>query len=350
MRRCVELARLGAGYVAPNPMVGSVLVHEGRIIGEGYHGFYGGPHAEVNCLASVMEQDKSFIAKSKLYVSLEPCNHFGKTPPCTDLILKNKIPEVIIGCIDRNALVSGKGVQKLREAGIKVMTGILEPECTELNKRFFSFQTLRRPYLILKWAQTSDGIVGLPDQRLHISNACTNLLVHQWRGTEQAILVGKRTLEEDDPQLSNRNGSGNQPVRVVLCRQPPHGHFAMYSQPGKTIVFNTEVEKDNGSVVWKKVHQENYLGEVLSVLFQMGIQSVLVEGGPFTLQRFFDSGLWDECRIITNTKMIGGKGAKAPVLPMAKLVHSQSIMDDSVQYFVTPHNNFVACNELSDYF
>lgn len=350
MRRCIELARLGAGHVAPNPMVGAVLVYEGEIIGEGYHEVYGSAHAEVNCVNNVAPEKRKLISQSRLFVSLEPCNHFGKTPPCTDLILRNKIPEVIVGCVDKNELVSGKGIQKLKEAGVKVSTGVLEVECMELNKRFFTFQTLSRPYIILKWAQTTNGYIGIDGQRLIISNAYTNKLVHKWRSQEQAIVIGRQTALADDPLLNNRYGSGQQPLRVILCHRPVSENLKMFSVGGKTIVFNSGIEKERDQILWKKIDKEHYLQEVLVILHEMAVQSVLVEGGAFTLQQFFDSGLWDECRIITNAKMIGGGGVKAPVLPTANLVHSQTIMDDSVQYFVNPHNNFVACNELSDYF
>lgn len=350
MRRCVELARLGSGYAAPNPMVGAVLVHDGNIIGEGYHEIYGGPHAEVNCVNSVSDDQKELISKSCLYVSLEPCNHFGKTPPCTDLIFENKIPEVAVGCVDKNILVSGKGIQRLREAGMKVSIGILEEECTDLNKRFFTFQTLKRPYIILKWAQTMNGFIGLPGERLHISNAYTNVLNHKWRSEEQAILIGKQTALADDPLLNNRYGSGRQPLRIVLCHSPATSDLKMFSEEGKTIVFNTEIEMVNGEISWKKIDKENYLDEILSALYQMNVQSILVEGGTFTLQQFFDNGLWDECRIITNTEMQVNRGIKSPVIPPMKVVHSQTILDDSIQYCVNTYNNFVAYNRLSDYF
>lgn len=350
MKRCVELARLGSGYVAPNPMVGSVLVHDEKIIGEGYHEIYGGPHAEVNCINSVPGDLREFIPQSRLYVSLEPCNHFGKTPPCTDLILKHKIPEVIIGCIDKNALVSGKGIRKLRDSGVKVTTGVLEEECTMLNKRFFTLQTLKRPYIILKWAQTSDGFIGRVGDRVHISNPYTNTLVHQWRSEEQSILVGKQTILTDDPLLNNRYGTGRQPVRIVLCNQPLSGDHRIFSEEGNVIVFNTEIENKDGNIFWKKVDKANYLEEVLSNLYQMNVQSVLVEGGAFTLQQFINKDIWDECRVITNTKMEVGSGIKAPVIPPLNLVHSQQITDDFIQYYVNTHNNFVAHNKLSDYF
>lgn len=350
MQRCVELAKLGSGRVAPNPMVGAVLVYKGEIIGEGYHEYYGGAHAEVNCLMSVRQQKSDLIAQSRLYVSLEPCNHFGKTPPCTDLILKNRIPEVTIGCIDRNALVSGAGVQRLKDAGVKVVTGVLEKECMELNKRFFTNQVFQRPYVILKWAQTSNGIIGDPAGRLHISNAYTNILVHKWRSEEQAVLVGCRTAIADDPLLTNRYGSGNQPTRIILCNKLPRKRLNMYAQDGTTIVFNTEVDDTHSNVLMKKVNSAGYLQEVLSVLYKMHIQSILVEGGSFTLQQFFDSGYWDECRIITNMQLAKDVGIPAPTLPSMHLHATQTVLSDLIQYFANTQNNFVVHNELTDYF
>lgn len=350
MSRCLQLALLGAGSVSPNPMVGAVLVHEGEIIGEGYHAFYGGPHAEVNCIESVVAEKKKLISHARLFVSLEPCNHFGKTPPCTDLILQNKIPEVIIGCIDKNNLVGGKGMERLEEAGVRVKVNVLEDECTDLNKRFFTMQTLQRPYIILKWAQTVNGIIGDPAQRLHISNAYTHTLVHKWRSEEQSVLVGCGTAMADDPLLTNRYGSGRQPVKIVLCREVPQKKFRMFSEPGTTLIFNTEREDQQENVSWKKVNEVDYLKEVMSILFKMDIQSILVEGGAKTLQEFFDEGLWDECRIITNTKMTSVGKITAPQLPTMKALNTQWILNDMIQFYANPHNNFVVSHNISDYF
>ncbi|MGZ5221245.1 MAG: bifunctional diaminohydroxyphosphoribosylaminopyrimidine deaminase/5-amino-6-(5-phosphoribosylamino)uracil reductase RibD, partial [Chitinophagaceae bacterium] len=216
MWRCIQLARLGSGNVAPNPMVGSVLVHGNKIIGDGYHRQFGQAHAEVNCLASVKEEHKSFIADSTLYVSLEPCAHFGKTPPCVDLIIKNKIPLVVVGCRDPFSQVNGKGIEKLQAAGIEVIVGILENECRDLNKRFFLYHQERRLYIVLKWAQTSDNKIGLlVSGGLAISNEFSNRLVHKWRSEEMAIVVGTNTAFNDDPQLNTRLWPGKNPVRVV---------------------------------------------------------------------------------------------------------------------------------------
>lgn len=252
MHRCLQLARLGAGAVAPNPMVGAVLVHEGRIIGEGYHRQYGCPHAEVDCLQSVLEGDKHLIPQSILYVSLEPCAHFGKTPPCADLIIGHKIPHVVVGCRDPFPAVNGKGIEKLQAAGTHVEAGVLEAACRKLNERFFTFHQQHRPYVVLKWAQTADGKMAKDGpERLLISNAMTNRLVHRWRSEEMAILVGTNTAWADNPSLTTRLWPGPNPVRLVVdlhLRLPKNLHLFDASAP--TLVFNLlQHTVDDG---WKK--------------------------------------------------------------------------------------------------
>ena len=260
MRRCLELATLGCGNVAPNPMVGAVLVFNDRVIGEGYHQKYGEAHAEVNCIDSVAEADKKLISSSTLYVSLEPCAHFGKTPPCADLIIQHKIPRVIIGCRDPFKEVDGKGIEKLKAAGVHIETGILEDDCRELNKRFFSFHTKQRPYVILKWAQTADGFIAATNhppgertlkesaekkERLHISNEYSNRLVHKWRSEEAAILIGTNTALLDDPELTTRLWPGRSPVRLILdmdLRLP--AHLKIFDRSVRTIVFNSIKEEE----------------------------------------------------------------------------------------------------------
>lgn len=344
MNRCIQLALLGAGRVAPNPMVGAVLVHNDRIIGEGYHRLYGKAHAEVNCIDSVAEQDRPLIPDSILYVSLEPCSHFGKTPPCADMIIREHIRDVRIGCIDTTPKVNGKGVQKLSDAGVEVKTGICGQECIQLNKRFFTFNTLHRPYVILKWAQTVNGMVGQQGARLYISNTYTNKQVHQWRSEEASILIGNHTAKQDNPLLTNRYGSGNQPIRIILSGDNAPAGLNMFTAPGTTIVFNTSVAKAVGQVEYVKVDNANYLNDVLSFLYQKKIQSVLVEGGAFTHQRFFDAGLWDECRIITNRKMMISGGVPAANPPEMTLAAEETVMDDLIQYYINNRNPFVASN------
>jgi diaminohydroxyphosphoribosylaminopyrimidine deaminase / 5-amino-6-(5-phosphoribosylamino)uracil reductase len=333
MRRCVELARQAAGYTAPNPMVGAVLVHEGRIIGEGYHQQYGGPHAEVHCIESVKEEDRPLIRESTLYVSLEPCAHFGKTPPCADLIVRHQIPMVVIGYRDPFVAVDGKGIDKLKAAGIKVELGVLEQECTELNKRFFTFHQHHRPYIVLKWAQTADGKIAHEDySRLHISNAFTNRLVHKWRSEEAAILVGTNTALFDDPQLTTRSWSGADPMRLVVdmdLRLP--SSLKVFDRKEKTIVFNAVRHEEEENLLYYQVTKDVSLVHQLSnALYQLKILSVLVEGGAKLLQSFIDAGYWDEARIVTNEALFVGEGIAAPVMGEARLVETERIGADRI--------------------
>ncbi|MGC4038923.1 MAG: bifunctional diaminohydroxyphosphoribosylaminopyrimidine deaminase/5-amino-6-(5-phosphoribosylamino)uracil reductase RibD [Chitinophagaceae bacterium] len=250
MQRCLQLAALGAGFVAPNPMVGAVLVYNNRIIGEGWHQKYGEAHAEVNCINSVIQEDKQFISSSVLYVSLEPCAHHGKTPPCADLIIRDKIPKVVIGCRDPFKEVDGKGIEKLKQAGVEVVLNVLEKECTELNKRFFTFYTKHRPYIILKWAQTNDlRISSGNDERLLISNEFSNRLVHKWRSEEAAILVGTNTAMSDDPELTTRLWSGPSPVRLVIDMELKLPlSLKIFNNSSRTIVFNKIKHEDSGNI------------------------------------------------------------------------------------------------------
>jgi diaminohydroxyphosphoribosylaminopyrimidine deaminase/5-amino-6-(5-phosphoribosylamino)uracil reductase len=346
MQRCIQLAGFGAGAVAPNPMVGAVLVYSDRIIGEGWHQKYGEAHAEVNCLKSVQEKDKELISRSTLFVSLEPCAHFGKTPPCTDLIIKNKIPKVVIGCRDPFKEVDGKGIEKLSAAGIEVVTGILEEECIELNKRFFTFHTRQRPYIILKWAQTRDGFMApinplqeenLASQRprLFISNDITNRLVHKWRSEEAAIMIGTNTALLDNPELTARLWPGKSPVRLVIdlnLRLP--SSLKIFDGKVKTIVFNYLVQEEKTNLVYFKLDKKMPLIPQLSdSLFHLQFQSVLVEGGAKLLQSFIDTGIWDEARVITNTKLTTGNGLPAPVLKSDESYFEEQIQADTISYF-----------------
>jgi diaminohydroxyphosphoribosylaminopyrimidine deaminase / 5-amino-6-(5-phosphoribosylamino)uracil reductase len=339
MHRCIYLARLGAGYTAPNPMVGAVLVHNDCIIGEGWHKKYGGAHAEVNCINDALHHPSvsaAMISNSTLYVSLEPCAHHGKTPPCADLIIKHKIPKVVIGCRDPFSEVNGKGIEKLTAANVEVITGVLENECTDLNKRFFVFHTQHRPYILLKWAQTADGFIASSPQihsgkseksghaglqRLLISNEYSNRVVHKWRSEEAAILVGTNTALHDNPALTSRLWPGPSPVRVVLdatLRLPLS--LQVFEQPVKTIVFNYIKEAQEGNLFFKKMDaNKNSIRQVVDGLYRMDIQSVLVEGGAALLQSFIGEGLWDEARVITNTELFIGKGVAAPLLAPEKL-------------------------------
>jgi len=336
MSRCIQLAQQGAGTVAPNPMVGAVLVHEERIIGEGYHQQYGGPHAEVNCIQSVKEDDKHLIPYSTLYVSLEPCAHFGKTPPCSDLIIRNKIPNIIIGCRYPFKKVDGKGIEKLKAAGVGVELGVLENECRELNKRFFVFHTQHRPYIILKWAQTADDkITSAGNERLLISNDYTNRLVHKWRSEEASILVGTNTALLDDPELTNRYWMGPSPVRLVVDMDLslPQS-LKLFDKKNKTIVFNTVKHDEQENLVYYQVRKEESLvSQLLNALYQLKILSVLVEGGAKLLQSFIDEEFWDEIRVIKNEELIINNGLQAPLFHSANPVSQIKIESDIVSTY-----------------
>jgi diaminohydroxyphosphoribosylaminopyrimidine deaminase / 5-amino-6-(5-phosphoribosylamino)uracil reductase len=336
MYRCLELAKLGAGYVAPNPMVGAVLVYKDRIIGEGWHKEYGKAHAEVNCINAVKEENRKLIPLSTLYVSLEPCAHFGKTPPCADLIIANKIPNVVIGCRDPFEEVNGKGIEKLKAAGINVESGILEEECTLLNKRFFTFHTKKRPFVLLKWAQTNDGfIAGENSNRLLISNENTNRLVHKWRSEEAAIMVGTNTALHDDPSLTTRLWPGISPVRLVIdmnLRLP--GSLTIFDGSIKTIVFNAVKQEEKPNLSFIKLDKEKqFVSQVMGALYKLKIQSVLVEGGAALLQTFIESGIWDEARVIVNGELSIGNGLPAPVLKNEQLITEEKISTDTIRYF-----------------
>ena len=320
MKRCLDLAAKGAGSVAPNPMVGAVLVFNEIIIGEGYHEVYGAAHAEVNCLNAVLPAQTHLIPLSTLYVSLEPCAHFGKTPPCADLIIQHKIPRVVIGCRDPFKEVNGKGIEKLKSAGIEVISGVLESACREMNKRFLCFHTLQRPYIILKWAQSANGkIAGNKEERIYISNTYSNTLVHKWRSEEAAILVGTRTALTDNPVLNTRHWPGKPPVRIVLdlqLRLPVT--LQLFNQQQPTVVLNFFKNETNGQVRYYQLKQEKSLvAQICDALYALNIQSVLVEGGAQLLQTFIDAGCFDEWRIITNQLLEIPRGLSAPVYPAA---------------------------------
>ena len=333
MHRCLELAKKGAGQVTPNPMVGAVLVYGERIIGEGYHQRFGESHAEVNCIESVNSADRSLIQQAVLYVTLEPCSHFGKTPPCADLIIKNKIPKVVIGCRDPFKEVDGKGIGKLRASGIDVGVGVMESECRELNKRFFLFNTLHRPYIILKWANSADNKIANADySRVFISNDYSNRLVHKWRTEEAAVLVGTRTAHLDDPYLTSRLWPGPNPVRLVVdmeLRLPPMLH--LFDQQVKTIVFNKIRHEERENLLYYQVTEDVQLvHQISNALYQLKIQSVLVEGGALLLQSFLDTGLWDEARVITNQNLLIKNGIPGPQISRGKLDQAFSLLDDRV--------------------
>ena len=304
MRRCLQLARLGEYYVAPNPMVGAVLVdveseEDDAIVSEGWHETFGGPHAEVNCLRAAEELGFDSYEDCTLYVNLEPCSHYGKTPPCAKMLIEKKIPRVVIGCLDPNEKVSGRGVQMLRDAGIEVITGVLEDECRALNKRFICLHEQHRPYVILKWAQTADGFLDYKehgDKPLVISNAVTKQLVHQMRAENMAIMVGTRTALLDNPRLLTTRWSGRNPIRVLPDRH--HAvprHFRIFSNDSETVVYEDSTD-------WQ---------HILSDLAGRGIHSLIVEGGRIWLDTILESGIWDEMHIEVSPLRIGD-GVPAP--------------------------------------
>lgn len=317
MNRCLELSEKGLGNVAPNPLVGCVIVHENKIIGEGYHQNYGGPHAEVNAINSV--KNKKLLEKSTLYVTLEPCSHFGKTPPCADLIIKNKIPHVVIASSDPNPLVSGNGIDKLKKAGIVVETSMLKREYEWINRRFFTFFDKQRPYIILKWAETKDGFIDIErknnDANINwITNEASRTLVHKWRTEEQAILIGTKTAISDNPTLTSRFWKGKNPLRIVLDRNLILSkQLNVFNHDASTLVFTTsENHTDSKNLNFSQVDfGKNLIPDILKELYDRKIQSIIIEGGAKTLQSFIDADLWDEARIFTGDISFES-GVKAP--------------------------------------
>lgn len=333
MQRCLELAKNGLGTTYPNPMVGSVIVFDNKIIGEGWHQKAGEPHAEVHAINSV--KDKSLLSKSTIYVSLEPCSHFGKTPPCSDLIILHKIPNIVVGTIDPNEKVAGKGIEKLQQSGAKVTVGVLEKQCLELNQRFFTFHNLKRPYIILKWAESADGFLSPQTKNeqkpVWITNSHSRQLVHKWRTEEQAILVGTTTVLADNPQLNSRDWQGNNPIRIVLDRSGKIPNDYEVKNGNQPTIFITE--KENFVSVenynYETIIFDNQLAEkICGLLFHKGIQSVIIEGGLQTLQTFMDANLWDEARIFKGS-LLFQQGTKAPTLE-GETVKRTTILNDEL--------------------
>lgn len=321
MQRAIELARLGTGFVAPNPRVGCVVVHNSQIIGEGWHRQYGQAHAEVNAIAAV--QNKELLPESTVYVTLEPCAHYGKTPPCSLLLVQSRVKRVVIGTLDPFALVAGKGLTQLNEAGIETQVGVLEEACLHLNRRFFTFLAQKRPYIILKWAQSADGFLApVKKQSYWISSQESRLLTHRWRASEAAILVGGRTVLADDPELTTRLVNGPHPLRLVLTKQPLPDHFRVFNKQARTEQLFYESGQLNIS-----------LPKILTSLFERNVQSILVEGGAATLQAFIEGGWWDEIRLFTAPHELG-EGLKSPEVPAhAELIKAELIGGDTLSWF-----------------
>lgn len=331
MLRAFELAQQGRGAVSPNPLVGCVIVKDNTIIGEGWHQRYGQAHAEVNAVESV--PDKTLLKDSTVYVNLEPCSHVGKTPPCADMLIHHGVEKVIISTLDTNPLVSGKGVKKLKEAGIEVIMGVLESEGRELNKRFFTVVEKGRPYLIFKWAQTSDGFIAKSNfDSKWISDELSRQWVHRWRSEEDAVLVGRHTVLYDNPRLTVRDWTGRNPVRVVLDRfLKTDEHFHVFDQSVPTLCFNTLKAEAKPNLEWIKLDEPHFIQQVVAELQKRKIQSVLIEGGTQVFHRFMEAGLWDEARVFISPQNFT-EGIPAPALS-ATLVSEQQVGADVLRIY-----------------
>jgi diaminohydroxyphosphoribosylaminopyrimidine deaminase/5-amino-6-(5-phosphoribosylamino)uracil reductase len=312
IQRCIELARKALGKTYPNPLVGSVIVHDGKIIGEGYHHKAGENHAEINAIKSV--KNKELIPESTIYVSLEPCAHYGKTPPCALKIKELGFKKVVIGAMDSHDKVNGKGKKIIQDAGIEAVSGVLEKECIELNKRFFTYHEKKRPYIILKWAESGDGFLDKDYKPYPISNSLVNQFVHQLRADEHAILVGTQTALHDNPSLTVRNAEGTNPIRVLIdfdLKVP--GSFKIYNEEAPTLVINRTKEGVENNIKFIKAEKDNFLQDLMNALYKEQIQSIIIEGGSFTLQQFINADLWDEAIVIKNEGLKLKNGTKAPI-------------------------------------
>ncbi len=331
IKRCIELAKKATGKTYPNPLVGAVIVHNGKIIGEGYHQKAGESHAEINAINSV--KNPEILPESTIYVSLEPCAHFGKTPPCSLKLKEIGFKKVVIGAMDSHDKVNGKGKKILMDAGIETISGILEDDCRELNKRFFTFHEKKRPYLILKWAESKDSFIDKDYKPTKISNELASQFVHQIRSEEHAILVGTQTALNDNPSLTTRLIKGRNPVRILIdfeLKVPRD--FKIYNNEAPTLVFNQEKDAEEENIKFIKISKENFLEELLQKLYENQIQSVLVEGGSRMLQTFIDANLWDETIIIKNENLILENGTKAPKLE-GNLVEEIDFRNNRVSFY-----------------
>ncbi|ROI09942.1 bifunctional diaminohydroxyphosphoribosylaminopyrimidine deaminase/5-amino-6-(5-phosphoribosylamino)uracil reductase RibD [Chryseobacterium sp. H3056] len=331
MQRCLDLAYKALGKTNPNPIVGCVIVHQDEIIGEGFHEKAGENHAEINAIKSVKNPD--LLKESTIYVSLEPCSHFGKTPPCANKIVEVGFKKVVIGCMDSNEAVNGKGKKIIEDAGIEVITGILEEKCKIANKRFFTFQEKKRPFIILKWAQSADEYLDRNFQPAQIGNSLTKQFVHQLRSQEEAILVGTKTALTDNPSLTTREIGGRNPVRILLdfdLKVPEN--YKIFNEEAETLIFNSKKNAVEGRNNFIKIERKNDIAGVLERMYQLQIQSVLIEGGAFTLQQFINENLWDEAIIIKNENLILGSGTKAPALS-AKPKKVLEMRDNFVEFY-----------------
>ena len=328
MKRCLQLAQKGLGYTYPNPMVGAVVVNKGIIIGEGWHKKAGAAHAEVHALSKLSSKD---LVDATLYVNLEPCSHHGKTPPCCELVIAKGIKKVVIGAKDPNPKVAGNGIIAMQNAGIEVVTGVLEEDCKELNKRFYCFHNKKRPYIILKWAQSQDGYLAPRDDTqgtvTWISDAHSQQLAHRWRAEEHAILVGRKTVTQDNPKLTTRKWKGKNPIRLVIdCELKADPSASAFDDAAQTIVFNCHKTAQEGNVYWELVEEKSIIETLLKKAVRYGIQSIIVEGGAITINHFLSKNIWDECRVIKSQKRLNG-GIKAPEKPNKKSTQMKIIRD-----------------------
>ena len=336
IKRCLEISKQGIGTTRPNPSVGAVLVVDDKIVGEGFTSPYGGNHAEVNAISSVKNDED--LKKATMYVTLEPCSHYGKTPPCADLIVKSGIKKVVIGCVDVNEVVAGRGVEGLKNAGCDVIVGVLENECKVHHKRFFTFYTKKRPYIILKWAQTLDGYIAPKYREKHtpvwITNKTSRQLVHKWRSEEHSILVGTTTVLDDNPSLDVRSWTGENPLRIVIDKDLKiPKELKVYDGSVKTIFINQKVTTHNDNLFFEKINfSEPIAYQVCKVLFKHKVQSLIVEGGRKTIQTFIDENLWDEARVFSGSVAFN-EGTMAPLLDLP-FINQENLMGDSLKTYI----------------
>ena len=331
--KCISLARKGALDVSPNPMVGCVIVNDGEIIGEGYHKKYGKNHAEVNAIHSV--KDKSELKNSILYVNLEPCCHHGKTPPCTDLIVKYNIPKVVLGCIDTFSKVSGQGIKKLKDNSVEVIYGVLEKDCIELNKRFFCYHIKKRPYIILKWAKSKDNFIAPINQEkpFWMTSEKSKKLVHSWRAEEDAILVGRKTVVADNPSLTVRMCEGKNPIRIIIDKELSlDKKSTVFDDQAETIVFNNIKSAIIDKTTYLKTDFNNLNEGILNQLYNRSILSLIIEGGTITINSFIEKNLYDEIRVFTTDKLLK-KGIDSPELPEINLIKTSIINNDKLEVY-----------------
>ena len=331
--KCISLARKGALNVSPNPMVGCIIVNDGKIIGEGYHMEYGKNHAEVNAIHSV--KDKSELRNSILYVNLEPCCHHGKTPPCTDLIIKYNVPKVVIGCVDTFSKVSGEGIKKLKDNCVEVIYGVLEKDCIELNKRFFCYHIKKRPYIILKWAKSKDNFTAPSSQEkpFWMTSKKSKKLVHRWRAEEDAILVGRKTVVVDNPSLTVRMCKGKNPIRIIIDKDLLLDKKSnVFDDQAETIVFNKIKSAIIDKTTYLKADFNNLNEDILNQLYNRDILSIIIEGGTITINSFIEKNLYDEIRVFTTDKLLK-KGINSPELPNINLIKTSIINNDKLEVY-----------------